>query len=126
MTTRTTLLALAERVEAATGADRELDAHIGRYAPRLVALLGRVPDEPAHGCAPYTASIDAAMRMVPDGLSWTLGQNVHHKYWLASVNYLDTEGAPACAGEGFSASTPALALTAAALRALAERMTDAS
>lgn len=118
MTTRTTLLALAERVEAATGADSGLDSEIHHAILNGVGV-GSYGAQPA-----YTASLDAAMSLVPSGLSWTLGQNVHHKHWLASVNYLNSDGAPACAGDGCSNSTPALALTAASLRAIAGSLTD--
>ena len=76
--TRATLLALAERVEAATGADRELDAAID-CAVRLPDLRPAQPDDfdgkygysagnikCEHGFLMsyrYTASLDAAMSL---------------------------------------------------------------
>jgi hypothetical protein len=140
------LLALAERCEAATGSDRDLDADIAIELfdggadhlddPRDVTRARKVII--SHGAQPgnfevvgfsgvslrtaptYTASLDAAMTLVPEGLAWTLGQNVHHRHWQVSVNALDEDGAPfsvAHGGDGDVRTTPALALCAAALRA---------
>ena len=113
--TRTTLLALASRVEAATGADRELDAHVARYSPHLVKFLGGVPDEPQHGCLHYTRSVDDVI-MFLDGRDWSMAA--------------DCEGATATVQDNGPhhghAATPALALTAAACRAIAGSLTDAN
>ena len=73
---RETLLALADRAEKATGPDRELDAaskeafgHIRDYA----ADWGpRGKDRPV--AKPYTASLDAAMSLRPEGWRWVLRQ----------------------------------------------------
>lgn len=121
---RETLLALAERCEKASGADRELDCRIwstfnggGFDTYRTV-----VPDLRQWRAAYYTASLDAALTLAPEGWAWTLGQNVHHRHWQASINALDDDGAPysvAHGGTGNVHTTPALALTAAALRARA-------
>lgn len=55
------LIALAERVEAATGPDRNLDMMIhGRDGPDGIGAYG---DHPA-----YTASLDAAMTLIPSGM----------------------------------------------------------
>lgn len=116
------LLALAERVEALTGPDREVDAEIE-------AARGW-PDVQWTGEAPrYTASLDAAASLVPAG--WTLDtlhewdaahlrargpwqgmlkRRVRHNYTVRS--------------QCLHAATPALALTAAALRARAEEADD--
>jgi len=137
--TRAQLEALAARVEAAQGADRVLDAEI------CVALRGYTMHEdsdPMTGifafwvgkpwesecinCSnwiDYTSSLDAAASLVPSQYAWTLGQNVHHRTWLASVNTLDADGAP-CSVAMTGAATPALALTAAALRARAMEAGD--
>ena len=125
------LLALADRVEALTGPCRETDAQI--------ALAFNLYDRPEDlGCfvdlaeavvggggqtwAPpaYTASIDAAMALVPER-SWTrldvwtkdLGGCTASVYLIGR----DIEG-------GFSAhaATPATALAAAALRARAAQV----
>ena len=69
---RETLSTLADRAEKATGPDRELDAaikeafgHIWDYA----ADWGpRGKDRPV--AKPYTASLDAAMTLVPKGWRW--------------------------------------------------------
>lgn len=112
--TRTTLLALAERVEAATGADRELDAQVARYSPHLVKFLGGVPDEPQHGCLHYTRSVDDVI-MFLDGRDWSMAADCEG----ATATVIGRDGP-----EHGHAATTALALTAATLRALAERMTD--
>lgn len=125
--TRTTLLALAERVEAATGADRELDAAID-CAVRLPDLRPAQPDDfdgkygysagnikCEHGFLMsyrYTASLDDAMSLVPSGYEWSVnwcGNSV------ANVSEIGVDYPVHCGG----AATPALALTAACLRALA-------
>lgn len=114
-----TLLALAERVEALSGPDREVDAKIADAIhwddpivyeddPRLLA---------------FTASLDAAMTLVPEGWNWMAG-NRDQPLARAYVN----NGELAFVGAGMrrnpnrqwyetTAATPALALTAAALRA---------
>lgn len=109
------LLALAERAEAATGPDRNLDADI----MRAIGLAGLKADYAPH---PYTASLDAAMSLVPEGDSFTVGQNVHHDHWVASVNYLNGDGQPQSRGSSIACRTGPLALTAAALRARAETL----
>lgn len=118
------MLELAARVEAASGPDRELDAEIGRYT--AAEFLGYVPVEPQHGCAPFTASLDAAMMLVPEGWRWMAGHR-EHPHARAYVE----NGAPAFVGAGSrrnparqwyetTAATPALALCAASLRARAQ------
>ena len=127
MTSRTELLALAERVETAEGPDRRVDCLIENALglakferdPRVIfgdADYDRVPPKT------YTASIDAAITLVPEGKErWPqieyISPNPHNKsdghrvrLWLggrASVR-------------GKSMASFALALTAAALRAHAE------
>jgi len=136
--TRATLLALASRVEAATGADRELDglvfAHMNPDKRVIIGQKpGRFPQDPIYGGpldiiwidgfadvlgAPrYTASLDAAMSLVPSGHEWSVnwcGNSV------ANVNEIGVDYPVHCGG----ASTPALALTAASLRAIAGSLTN--
>ena len=127
--TRATLLALAERVEAATGADRELDAQVW-----LACVPGTTRNElcyihkaSSRECVIdetrdanrrliivpyYTASLDAAMSLVPSGYEWSVnwcGNSV------ANVSEIGVDYPVHCGG----AATPALALTAACLRARA-------
>jgi hypothetical protein len=116
------LLALAERCEAATGPDRELDGDI-------FCALGHAPFIEGAYCAyrspAYTASLDAAMTLVPEGWRWMAG----HREFSHARGYVEN-GGPAFVGVGTrrnpnrlwfetTAATPALALTAAALRARA-------
>jgi hypothetical protein len=105
---REELIALAERVEALSGPDREVDRAIVesvRGKPKLGFQHGRIDH--------YTASLDAAMSLVPDGYDWIVG---HTNAGLTV--YAECGGT----GGDFTrfAATPALALTAAALRARAE------
>jgi hypothetical protein len=117
------LIELADRCEKATGPDRELDAQIWLASePRTE---GAVPDENcagwvrrdgwAFGCAKapdYTASLDAAMTLVPEGYDWVIGRTnggltIHAEVGGRGDEYMRF------------GSTPALALCAAALRARA-------
>lgn len=106
------LLDLAERVERATGPDRELDADIALatgWKHRSGADWHRVLEweRPA-----WTASLDAAMQLVPEGMERRVlnicssGQTRALIYYNKAMRY--------CSGD---AATPALALTAACLRA---------
>ena len=132
-------MALAARVEAAQGADRELDALIYDASGHFAwwdAMDGpkRTPDRNealrkitlASRFEP-TASLDAAVSLVPEGWEWAAG--------IDPPGYF-REG---CAGwarvfprsrqdQGTGnryAATPALALTAAALRDIAQEIADA-
>jgi hypothetical protein len=143
--TKQQLLALADRVEAATGADREIDGAIDRLVNKrpkdgdydqseralwqvrdgYSGLLVR-GDGFARGsfCAPaYTASIDAAMSLVPDGTGFDV-----NRYWLASRTVpawmceISTGGIPSNPRKvhaAHDAHSAALAICAAALRARA-------
>jgi hypothetical protein len=109
--TRAEYLALAERCEAATGPDDALDWAIAE----------------AIGCAPglpYSSSLDAAMTLVPEDAgrdaaderfrleSWTTSgvhaPHVRATAWVAGARRV-------------YAATPALALCAASLRAMASK-----
>jgi len=114
------LMALAERVEQATRADRELDAQIACSRLPDISKLAvlNTPEKWVRAALtehwnipPYTASLDAAMTLVPKRASWSLydivGKRESVRMWCDGIDVL-------CAG-----ATPALALTAACLRALA-------
>jgi hypothetical protein len=124
------LLELAERCEQATGPDCELNREVAQAAGwrkgGKVWALGSSLQGWAPPGAPskdlrldvphYTASLDAAMTLVPEG--WYLGD-------LTQCNEDDvpqaclTEIDEPCRDAGASASTLALSLCAAALRARA-------
>lgn len=129
--------ALAVRVEAATGADRELDEAIAEalgwsripnptFAGGLVGRWAK-PDGSwtGHNGPPqYTASIDAAMSLVPEGWRWT----IFHEGVVSLKPDVAFCGHPKHRQNGIEkradAATPALALTAAALRARAHSIRE--
>ena len=100
---------LIERLEALTGPCRECDQEIGVFvrnldrpesAPRIIGVAN---------CPPYTASIDRAMTLVPDGAKLTFqnhGDIAGRSLWLVEPNERFSSGA-----------TPAIALCIAALKA---------
>lgn len=131
----TSLPDLIARVEKASGAAPELHAEIalafGWFAPLRDGVCGqnyiyradyewRDDKGERRGFDPpyFTASLDAAMSLVPEGYEFALGtgrQNAmseEHKSPWARVFALDDISAPPSL-----AATPALALLAAALRA---------
>jgi hypothetical protein len=108
MTDRKTLLALAERIEGLTGPDRHFDW--------LVYGCDAAADPECIEAPFYTESLDAAMSLVPKFAFWTVGYGQTHPDEPLG-------GGQVIVGEAEyygEAATPALALTAAALRALAE------
>lgn len=133
------LLALAAKVEALTGPDREVDALVAAAfgiidydgpAPLgtpffcvtddglRVRFSTRLDDGSEHSLAsrlpkPFTASLDAAMTLVPEGCLWVGGLAQTGRAAMAVCPFGSTDG------EHSTASTPALALTAASLRAIA-------
>ena len=129
-----TLLALAARCEAAEGPDRELDARIALargwvrewnnqwWPPHIIAEARRRKRSKWY-CGKYeplprfTASLDAALRLVPEGCEWVLWSNRGARVVRFSLSAppLEYEGSALCA-------TPALALCAAALPARAEAL----
>lgn len=136
----TDLLALAAQIEAADGPSRELDAQIAvaiRYFPVGVGFVWKhdlTPNSPEigrvecltkfgtggpHYKAPtFTASIDEALTLVPEGLVW----NVMTDFGLPGRARLWGEipaGAVPDRGVSADGNTPALALCAAALKARA-------
>jgi len=124
----TALLELAERCEKAIWPDRELDAAIGyAVAPEKASI---------HYRPVYTASIDAAMTLVPEDfilgnlrqrtryeLADALQNSVderEHREWTAYIHPQTNERTFRIGPRHFhhgDAATPALALCAAALRA---------
>ena len=105
--TRAALLALADRVEALTGPCRETDAEVHHAILQGIGtgLYGTQPS--------YTASLDAAMTLVPEGHTWSADLNLGKKAFAWCYDDKMLSGRPC------KAATPALALTAAALRARA-------
>ena len=125
--TKAEIIALAERCEAAEGPDRELDAEIAL----VVGASGGNPIK-SPGCAgwlvgsatnpspvkalEYTASLDAAMTLVPVKSLWSVC-DMEEGPFAQVIRLWDRE-------RYFRshAATPALALTASALKAIAEEM----
>lgn len=109
---RATLLALASRVEAATGADRELDALVAEAHWQSRWGRSKPKDIKAE---PVTASLDAAMTLVPSGL-------ILRNYQSSRFVPHSCEVALSWAHGGWLGNSDhsfALALTAACLRARA-------
>lgn len=133
---REELKALAETVQKLTGPDYKIDGEIARSqgwkyrlreGPRTWGWCS--PELPEHfnGSPPaYTADINAAMSLVPEG--WTYvslevcAKGLPTQHCRVSVERLIGEDSDQRV-HGY-ASTPALALTAAALLARAEQMGD--
>lgn len=129
------IVRLAERVEQGTGADREQIKELLWEAFRTVygAKPPRLPGGSAELDAHLRASnpffrlieagafLDAAMSLVPEEMEWKVfsWRNASKEYpRLASAKvYLGSINDPTI--DVFTAATPALALTAAALRARA-------
>jgi hypothetical protein len=130
------LIALAERVEGLTGPCRETDeairyaigwraAHGRWYSPDDAALsrrrkVGLLNFQPSQTPGPFTASLDAALGLVPSGWVWTVNT---FRDGMASAYCMHPSG-ETVRHERKYAPTPALALTAAALRAKAADLTD--
>jgi len=75
---------------------------------------------------PVTTSLDAALALasrVYPCWSWSVGQNVHHKYWRAYALALDTDRAAFQPTEA-TAKAPELALCIAILKATATQPSD--
>lgn len=123
---------LIARLEKATGPDRELDGLIfraideqpgDRWQQFAVGEGGadvwyrECRDEKGAYISPsfYTASIDAALALVPDGLDWDVS-------WVGGV-YSGCVGFDATADIDVRGATPAIALCIAALKARAALQT---
>jgi len=151
MTDRASLIALAERCEAAIGPDRELDALI--YFSTTAKWSGRIPSWPPTSIEDrgaldtgymviqgsgyfygdivpaYCASLDAAMTLVPEG--WHLQLSDWSEPALCELGPWMAILSPPGIRTGMEtiifrtrcqhAATPALALCAASLRAAGEQ-----
>lgn len=136
-----TLIELAERCEAATGPDRRLDAeiewtsrgvrgawyvtsnHRGDFSH--VSGWWRDAEDASHKAPDYTASIDAALTLVPEGAFYGFVMKGDVDGFDACCQFAGPdEDAPELIWHG--AANPALALCAAALKARAstEGQTD--
>lgn len=130
------IISLAERCEQATETDRELDALIWDAVDRpgegdpdnslavhqtIVARMLAGGDDGE--CPAYTASLDAAMTLMPD--RWTThryhqGPSGQAHWWqLVGIGPEDQQYSVVAEAKAVS---PALALTAASLRALASAL----
>jgi hypothetical protein len=135
---RQELVALAERVEKASGPDRELDRdiwetvlpvsfsyayhqHLGMVAKSLAQdEQGRIARARTIAVSPkYTASLDSAMTLVPEGVRFILDSDGCH----CRITKPSDKRWPWNGYAGLAA-TPTLALTAASLRALAAKTPD--
>jgi len=141
------LMELAAKVEAAACGDRVLDCEIAvalREAPYTAPWATKFPDWRVqslqgytraevwdgdrlvghwHSFAPYSASLDAAMTLIPDGLGvgWRMTDGAGGptaEIWCVAIEGPDAPREVYHVGANPTA-TPALALTAAALRARA-------
>jgi hypothetical protein len=131
--TPTELRALADRVEALTGPDREIDAEIGMAMGLKNTMrvghecLGTDRVVPVR-CPAYSASLDAALTLVPGGWpSVQIGTTDDGRgYAGIAKGYgqmmaeVPEEGYASCE----DAASMAIALTAAALRAHAAMMEE--
>lgn len=119
-------MTLSERVERLTGADRGIDGLIFKamfperdWHEFENGWASRCPiDNVAFDTAPaYTAIIDAAMTLVPEGCLWTVGSEPWDAPRARCYLVEGLMNMPDGYGDLVSAATPALALCAAALRA---------
>jgi len=108
--------ALIARLEKATVPDRELDRAIGRavgveivsdYANGLNRVIKDIPH--------YTASIDAALTLVPEGMDWDVNNMTGNGDYRSYVMYLSAPGE--WTSRSGKAINPAIALCIAALKA---------
>ena len=106
MMNREELLKLADRCEQADGPSYALERDIAKALnPNFTRMT--VPKN-------YTASIDAAMQLVPEGWTGLIPVSGGEEAWL-------WPNSKPSRGHRCNAATPALALCAAALRAIAEK-----
>lgn len=121
-----TLLALAARCEKASGPDRELDATIAPLTGLTVVdeghPIGRMCYDDigaAHLMPRYTVSLDAAMTLIGSDAYWRLGNDGEGPDVSAFKATVTSGDGPTLTFHDALATTPALALCAAALRARA-------
>jgi hypothetical protein len=119
MTDPATFIALAERCEQAAGPDKELDFTIDGFMLKHGPETDRIRN-PRY-VLPYTASLDAAVTLVPEGYYWQAANGKRrHSEPQACADLFVAHG-PNRGDMSFTAdaATAALALCAAALRARA-------
>ena len=122
---------LISALEKATGPDRDLDGEIAaavwgahteweqaNYTMDIYLVVHWAPPHPYAGmkepCPAYTASIDAALTLVPDGARWCVGRYVVPDGEEASEYAARVDGP-----RFYDAASPAIALCIAALKARA-------
>lgn len=111
---------LALKVERLSGPDRITDAESHRLVAGLTIYDVLTPQGDIRDDVPrYTASLDAAMSLVPEGLPWEVTTTGFKPG--ASVC---THGGRRLEDAGSYAATPALALVAASLRARARSLSQ--
>jgi len=123
---------MAERCEQASGPDRELDRDIGFAAlgwktyqhGEFSLICGHDgeswADHPGSTYTFFTASIDAALTLVPEGFQWLLEHMARtDKAILYSAQVASATSNKMRGDKVWWVATPALALCAAALRARA-------
>lgn len=135
--TKAVTLELIERIEAAGEPDRELDVLIAEeigwqgdlvarartWSPQnttAVLVADVESDGYLRGLPAYTASVDAALKLLPPGWSWSAGELRGIARYCAFLNDHNTPDGIAVRNLYFEAAGPALALCAAALRARGE------
>lgn len=120
----TNLSSLIERIEAATGPDHEMDAAIelAFTDDRGVQPLAFFKHKITIGkrrTIPFTASIDAAMTLVPEG--WLMAglweRNTKLPNWRWKAELWSPDADRNVSGIARNSESPALALCAAALKA---------
>lgn len=108
---KTEILKLADRVEALDGPDREVDRLI-------MSAMGWIGATPA-----FTASIDAALTLVPEGVGLTITRywivTSDGPVWSAEIVTGGLAGNPRKVFDCYDTASPALAIVAASLRAIA-------
>jgi len=122
---RATLLALASRVEAATGADSECVIREASWAVNVMLANRQDLHNRVNVLLSVEAYESAAMSLVPSEAYWRLGHDgdgADPAEYKADVIVPKLGGVDA-RGRAIAA-TPPLALTAAACRAIAGSMTD--
>ena len=120
---------LVERIEGATGPDRELDCRVwcavgGNSVDHFEVACAVVPDLNQWMAPRYTASLDAAMTLVPSEFYMgRLHQWVADNFrWACDLARKDMTGGKRISAE--DCATPALAIAAASLRARITERTD--
>ncbi len=125
-----TLTEIIARLEAATGPDRELDAAIDDAVRPEGHTFWCAEELPVHDvlpsgiavvirhelqCGRYTASVDAALTLVPEGWHWTVydTDGTEKSFAAIQIEPPSYSSAPFCG----SASIPAIALCIASLKA---------